>query len=146
MRWRGGRRSDNIEDRRGMTPIGRGLPMGGRTVAVGGGCGTLAVLIILFLLGVDPSQILQLLSGVQDTGGGAGLTEPPVPAGTPPPGDEAADFVSSVLASTEDTWEPLLAREGVRYERPHLVLFTNLVRSACGMSSAASGPFYCPED
>ena len=132
-------------------PGGRGFPIGGRGAAVGGGCGTLILVIVLAFLGVDPSQILQLLDPSGGGSGEAGSVRDPesparAPAGAPAPGDEAAQFVSVVLADTEDTWGPILARERVRYEPPTLVLFTDRVRSACGLASAASGPFYCPGD
>ena len=135
MRWRQGRRSEHVEDRRG-----RGF--GGGGLRIGGG-GLLLMLLVAWLLGADPLTLLQAL-------GGAGGQTVQVPAGSPgsapPPGDEASDFVSVVLADTEDTWGALFQAAGSRYEPPRLVLFTNVVRSACGTAQSAMGPFYCPMD
>jgi len=142
MRWRQGRRSENVEDRRGTRV---GLPRGG--LRLGGG-GLLLVLLAAWLLGANPLEVLSLLVG----GGGTGASFPEpaeLPGGAPaPPGasDEGADFVSVVLADTEDTWQALFAAGGERYEPPRLVLFTDVVESACGMAQAATGPFYCPRD
>jgi predicted metalloprotease len=101
-----------------------------------------------WLLGVNPLEILGLLAGAG--GGGASLEAPvPVPGATEgagDPGDEQAEFVSVVLADTEETWETLFAEAGARYVPPRLVLFGGVVRSACGMAQAAMGPFYCPSD
>ncbi len=129
MRWRQGRRSTNVEDRRG----GRG---GRRGVKVGGGMVVLALLAAL-LLGEDPGQVLDLLGG----DGQASLQQP-----APPANDAEADFVSVVLADTEDTWSALFASYGERYQPPRLVLYDDVVQSACGLGEAATGPFYCPGD
>lgn len=94
------------------------------------------------VLGVDPTQILQLLGGVQNSV----QTSPAPPPAAGGPQDEAADFVSVVLADTEDTWGGLFRAAGSRYDQPTLVLFENYVQSACGMTSSATGPFYCPGD
>jgi predicted metalloprotease len=90
------------------------------------------------------------------TGGGNGAVTTQVPDASYGPGaptqqsggpeDEAADFVSVVLGDTEDTWTELFAERGQRYQPPRLVLFTDVVRSACGMAQSAMGPFYCPAD
>jgi predicted metalloprotease len=147
MRWKDGRRSDNVEDRRGESPgIGtaaavpvvlRFLPAlvrskVGRTFLIAG------VLIFIGgrLLGVD---IFSLFFG-----GGAGT-----PASTQQfsqQEQELADFVSVVLADTEDTWNAIFSEQGANYREPTLVLFSGRVNSACGMASAAVGPFYCPGD
>jgi predicted metalloprotease len=129
MRWQMGRRSDNVEDRRGM-PIGRGT-------AVGGGIGGLVLVLLALWFGVDPSIVLQ--------GGDPG----PAPSGehrTPAANEPLRDFVSVVLADTEDTWRDLFAQMGRQYAEPTLVLFTGAVESACGFAEAAVGPFYCPGD
>lgn len=134
MRWEGGRRSDNVEDRRGM-PVGRG--------AVGGGLGVVVIALIAMFFGVDPTIILQ---------GGGGLAPPgsqqaPDPSTPRDPEEERMkDFVSVVLADTEDTWTALFAEASTRYEAPRLVLFSGAVRSACGHAESAMGPFYCPGD
>ncbi|MCM1981966.1 KPN_02809 family neutral zinc metallopeptidase [Lyngbya confervoides] len=127
MRWQRGRRSLNIEDRRGI---------GGPAVAAGGGIGGFILVLVAMLLGIDPSFILP-------QGG-------PPPAVPPPSvGDQheaLVDFVSVVLADTEDTWKPLFQEIGRPYQEPKLVLFRNQVNSACGLAQAAVGPFYCPAD
>jgi predicted metalloprotease len=130
MRWGSGRRSQNIEDRRGM----------GAPLAVGGGLGTVALLILALVFGFDPSVVLQ--------GGGP----PPDPTGardipaTSPGTDPLRDFVAVVLADTEDVWRDLFRRMNREYRDPTLVLFAGSVQSACGMAGSAVGPFYCPGD
>jgi uncharacterized protein len=136
MRWEDGRRSDNVEDRRGMTS---------RPAFVGGGLGTIVLVLLALYFGVDPSFLLQNAPvgqvGEQQPAG------PPVgPDGTPGRADPAVDFVSVVLADTEDTWTALFAERGQQYQVPKLVLFSGSVRSACGNAQAAMGPFYCPAD
>ena len=134
MRWKSGRRSQNVEDRRG-TRMGRGAAVGGV-----GGLGFLIIVVLYLLLGGDPAQLVEQMP--QAAGPSASTT-----TGPPPPGqEELADFVSVVLADTEDTWNPIFASIGRQYEEPKLVLFTGQVRSACGMAGAAMGPFYCPGD
>jgi predicted metalloprotease len=124
MRWEMGRRSDNIEDRRGM-----GMPL-----IAGGGIGTVILLLVAMFFGFDPSAIVQ--SGPQTSVGGQAS----------PKNDTARDFVSVVLADTEDTWQDIFTRMNREYREPKLVLFTGAVSSACGMAEAAVGPFYCPGD
>jgi uncharacterized protein len=123
---RTGRRSTNIEDRRGMR-----VPL-----AAGGGIGTVVLLLLALVFGLDPGLLLQ-------TDPTAPTTE--VPA-TAPGRDDARDFVSVVLADTEDTWRELFRRMNREYRDPKLVLFTDQVQSACGIAGAAVGPFYCPGD
>jgi len=132
MRWRKGRRSSNIEDRRGQRLRGG---------AFKGGIGTIVVALALgYFLGIDPSVLLQLQQGL----GSATTTETDY---QPTPEEaELAEFVSVVLADTEDTWREIFSSAGRTYEEPKLVLFSGSVRSACGMASAAMGPFYCPAD
>ena len=138
MRWRRGRRSDNIEDRRAQGGQGRrggGLPIGG------GGVGMIVVaLAAAYFLGVGPSVILN--QGLQgQTGGGAS------PSYVPNAEEEQlAEFISVVLADTEDTWHALFKKQGGQYQEPKLVLFSGSVQSACGFAKAAMGPFYCPGD
>ncbi len=167
MKWRGRRQSDNVEDGRrasrggigggfgrglGGSPFGGGrvrIPVGGRSGGMG--IGTLVVVgIVLMLLGINP---LTLLSG--DLGsviGGSSESDTRVarqlPAGSPGgvAEDEMKQFVSVVLADTEDTWNAIFTEAGERYPEPALHLFTGEVSSACGFASAASGPFYCPGD
>ena len=130
MDFRGGRRSRNVDDRRGARSA---------SVKLGGG-GAVVIVIIGLLMGQDPMTIL---SNVLEGGGTTSQT----PAQTSTEEDALADFVSLVLGDTEITW-PALMREqiGQTYVAPTLVLFTDRVQSACGMQSAAVGPFYCPAD
>ena len=130
MRWRGERRSDNVEDRRGVRPAGLAI----------GGLGGIALIVIALLMGADPMQLLQQVgttSMSSDQGG---------QAATNPEEDKLAEFVSVVLATTEDVWVDQFQREGMAYQVPKLVLFTSQVQSACGMAGSATGPFYCPAD
>ncbi len=134
MRWADGRRSSNVEDRRG----------GGGALAAGGiGLGTLLLAAVVGLLGGDPGAVLQ-----QAANGGLGGVAPEPPRGAPRSGagDRQADFVSVVLADTEDTWTDQFRRLGRTYEPPRLVLFDGVVASACGRAQASMGPFYCPAD
>jgi len=128
MRWTGGRRSDNIEDRRGM---------GGGTLIAGGGIGSVVLVLLALFFGFDPGAILQTDQ--------PGVSTTQAPSGSPAHDDER-EFVSVVLADTEDTWHELFQKMGRQYREPKLVLFTNSVQSACGMAGAAVGPFYCPSD
>jgi hypothetical protein len=90
--------------------------------------------------GIDPNLVLQGLDMVS-------TSQAPAPGRqSPAANDEQAQFVSVVLADTEDTWKQLFAASGQRYQEPRLVLFTDAVRSACGFANAAVGPFYCPAD
>ena len=134
MRLGGVRESGNVEDRRGM-----GLGKGG--MAVGGGCGTLIIVILALIFGVDPSQLL--------SGGDAGPVEGPAPTQQrpgPQQSDAAAQFIRRVLGTTEDTWNDIFRRNGSDYREPKLELFTGRTASACGRATAAVGPFYCPAD
>jgi len=130
MRWRGERRSDNVEDRRGVRPAGLAI----------GGLGGIALIVIALLMGADPIQLLQQVgttSMSSDQGG---------QVATNPEEDKLAEFVSVVLASTEDVWVDQFRMEGMAYQVPKLVLFTGQVQSACGIAGSATGPFYCPAD
>ena len=128
MRWRTGRRSRNVEDRRGRRVARRGV--------AGGGIGLVALALVAMFFGLDPTLILQ----------GLPQGEMSVPSGEPyrhsSTEQELADFVSVVLADTEDTWHPIFRQAGQRYREPRLVLFSGAVRSACGMAVSAVGPFY----
>jgi hypothetical protein len=131
MRWEFGRRSENVEDR-------RGVPVSG--AVVGGGIGTIILAVIVTLLGGDPTQILQQA---------APPTNSPyatAPRQTSPEQEKLADFVSVVLADTEDTWQDIFQQQGATYREPKLVLFSGAVKSACGLAESAMGPFYCPLD
>lgn len=135
MRMQGRRQSRNVEDRRGRSRmVTRGLPLG---------CGGLLLVLLFTCLGGDPQQLMDVIG--QGQGQGSAV---PAPGSVPgaPPGDSLGVFASQVLADTEDTWNELFRRDGLRYREPTLVIFSGNVRSACGFASAAVGPFYCPGD
>jgi predicted metalloprotease len=131
MRWQGRRQSGNVEDRRGI---------GGKQIAVGGGLGGLVVVVLLLLLGGNPDEVMQTL---QTDGTGA-----PASSGRPlsEKDRELGEFVSVILADTEDVWGGVFRQAGREYREPRLVLFSGQVSSACGYAGASSGPFYCPGD
>ncbi|MFA5505250.1 MAG: neutral zinc metallopeptidase [Vulcanimicrobiota bacterium] len=132
MKWQGRRGSENVVDRTG----GGG---GRRALMGGGGLGTLVLVVLLYFMGVSPSEIFSLLSGSQSS-------RPAVTRTEDAPPDERKEFVSVVLADTEDVWNELFQQQGETYAEPRLVLFEGEVSSACGFASAATGPFYCPGD
>jgi len=134
MRWRGRRQSSNVEDRRGRSMIRS-------KKGAGGGAAILLILAGLFF-GEDVQKVLSLFVGTQ----GQQAQQSSAPRGASAPNDEAAQFVRTILAETEDTWNAIFAQSGQRYQPPKLVLYEGQVRSACGVNSAASGPFYCPGD
>jgi uncharacterized protein len=133
MRWQDERRSDNVEDRRGISA---------GQVAVGGGIGTILIVLLLsFLTGADPRALMQRMQVAQPRAGQQ------KPAARSPEEEKQADFVKATLAMTEDVWTDLFARAGKKYQEPHLVLFSDRVNTeGCGLASTAVGPFYCPAD
>lgn len=151
MRWRQGRRSDHIEDRRGQRGFGGGrgstrrlrLPtgrMGGRSKGIS--VGFLLLLLVGAFFGLDPAQLLQTAGSGPSINVGNHAQAP----ARSPQEEQLADFVSVVLADTEDTWRGLFDQMGGTYREPTLVLFTDQVQSNCGVAGAAVGPFYCPAD
>lgn len=127
MKWQGRARSSNVDDRRGM---------GGKGIAgIGGGLGLIIAIIFAFMSG-DPGVVLDQISGGQTA----------APAQTTAQEDEAAEFVSVVLADTERIWTEIFEENGLEYTEPTLVLYTGQVASACGTAGASVGPFYCPGD
>jgi uncharacterized protein len=127
MRWKGRRESSNVEDRRRISPKG----------IVGGGIGGIVIIIVVMLLGGDPSSLLE---NVQlDNQSTTNYTESAEDK-------ELAQFVSVVLAETEDVWHQIFNNENETYREPKLVLFNGKVESACGIAGSATGPFYCPGD
>jgi uncharacterized protein len=129
MLWQGRRESENVEDARGSG--------GGGRIALGGGIGTVILVVLYLLLGGDPqalfnSQQAQLPQSAQYD--------------NQAPRDEASKFVAVVLADTEDAWQEIFRQMGREYQEPRLVLFTDLIQSGCGFASGATGPFYCPQD
>lgn len=135
MRWEGNRQSSNVEDARSGGG-GGGFGIGGGTI----GIGTIVIALIGgAILGVNPLTLLGILSG--------GEPAPQVQnAPAPPANDRMAQFVSTVLADTEDVWKQQFSAGGANYVEPKLVLFRGAVRTACGAGQAAMGPFYCPAD
>lgn len=131
MRWEGRRKSSNVDDRRGRSGGGG---FGGK--AIGGGFG-LILIIIFALLGGDPGALL---------GNNQITNQEPVPYESSAEEQELADFVSVVLADTEDIWTNIFKDYGYDYKEPVLVLFTGSVESACGVAGSSTGPFYCPGD
>jgi uncharacterized protein len=129
MLWQGRRESENVDDARGSG--------GGGRIVLGGGIGTVILVVAYLLLGGDPqalfqSQQAQLPQSAQ--------------VDSQAPRDEASKFVAVVLADTEDAWNEIFRQMGRQYEEPRLVLFTDLIQSGCGFASGATGPFYCPQD
>jgi predicted metalloprotease len=130
MRWQGRRRSVYVDDRRRV----------GRPGVVGGGLGTIVLVLAALYFGIDPTFLLQGLEVAR--------VDAPAPGRSagPPADDPLAEFVSVVLADTEDVWHAAFRRVGRTYREPTLVLLSGQVRSACGLGQAAMGPFYCPAD
>lgn len=129
MRWKGRRQSDNVEDRRGSRVPKK---------MAGGSVGALLLIALVYLLGGDPAEFTSMLGeGTQSS------VESYQPTAEE---DEQTQFVKVVLAETEDVWGMLFQQAGMTYRQPRLVLFNGQVESACGFSSAATGPFYCPGD
>jgi uncharacterized protein len=127
------RRSDNVDDERGSSFGGRGT---------GIGIGTIVIVIAGYFLGVNPATLLGLLNGSPDA------PAPPSASAAAPSDapDPQLDFVRAILGETEDVWGEYFQQRGHTYIPPHLVLFSGSISSACGLASAASGPFYCPGD
>jgi len=129
MKWKGRAQSGNIEDRRGLS---------GKKLVAGGTVGTLVIVVIVYLLGGDPSSVINTL---QSPG-----TEQIADSAVIRAEEELAGFASVVLKDTEDIWHMLFRENGETYREPTLVLFSGSVESACGYSGSATGPFYCPGD
>ncbi len=136
MRWGDLRRSENVEDRRGM---GGGGGFRGGGIGIGG---LILVGLLAWATGIDPRIILGGLETIQGPGGGTQVQEGKQGA----PTDETGQFVSAVLGSTEDVWTQIFQQQGQTYQKPRLVLFSGSTPTACGMGQSAMGPFYCPPD
>jgi hypothetical protein len=134
MRWEDRRRSSNVEDRRGIR-ISRKM--------AGGGLGTLLLVIVALYFGVDPSI---LMNQDQISIPGTQHSQQSAPYSGSAEENRLAEFISVVLADTEDTWHAMFQSMGRTYEEPTLVMFSGSVESACGFASEAVGPFYCPAD
>ena len=153
MRWGDFRRSENVEDRTEGAPEGGGgggFPFGG--LHIGGGA--LIILVIVgMLFGINPLEMLGLLSGGDGGGGTVQQAPQTAPPGYGPQGGTGAttadvnkDFSAAILGDTEDVWGAIFQHNGSRYVPPRLVLYRGQTRSACGRAVAAVGPFYCPGD
>src|SRR4029453_11196745 len=118
-----------VEDARGSG--------GGGRIVLGGGIGTVILVVLYLLLGGD----LQTLFNSQQ----AQLPQT-AQYDSQAPRDEASKFVAVVLAGTEDAWHEIFRQMGREYQEPKLVLFTDLIQSGCGFARGATGPFYCPQD
>lgn len=127
MRWQGGRRSGNVEDRRGMGPV----------AVAGGGIGALVLALIGYFVFGDPNA----LSGLEQA---APAEQQEGVVGSPQ--DEQAAFMDTILASTEDVWSAEFAKVGKHYDPTRLVLYEEGTTTACGVGQSAMGPFYCPRD
>ncbi|MER2037729.1 MAG: neutral zinc metallopeptidase [Solibacillus sp.] len=133
MEVKGRRKSSNVEDRRGISAgkIGGGL----------GGIGIVIAIIFTLLNGGDTGDVLDTVTkSITQNGQTTENYEPTAEE------EELAEFISIVLADTEDVWQKVFAENGMTYQNPTLVLFTNSVSSGCGLQNAAVGPFYCPAD
>jgi predicted metalloprotease len=134
-----GRESENVEDRRGQSP-------GRRNFFQGIGIGTILIMLAALYFGIDPRLVMTVLGGLGMLGGNTPTAEYSGPAPKPPAGDAQAQFVSKVLADTEDSWNEIFRQSGRTYRDPTLVLFSGVTPTACGMGQRAMGPFYCPLD
>jgi predicted metalloprotease len=128
MRWKGREQSGNVEDRRGVS---------GRTIVAGGTVGTIVIALLVWILGGNPMEVLN--NRAQETENATEGTNTQA-------SDELTQFVSVVLKDTEDVWKTLFTQSGSTYREPVLVIYSQATQSACGYSSAATGPFYCPGD
>jgi len=142
MRWKGRKQSSNIEDRRHSAggngqrrPSSGGMKMGG----IG-----FFIMLLIFLFTGQGQNFMDMMGGEAQTG--AGGTSVPNSSNIQPGTDDGREFIAVVLKDTENVWNPIFQNAGGRYEEPTVVLFEDEVRSACGMTSSATGPFYCPGD
>jgi hypothetical protein len=136
MRWSDMRPSENVEDR--TSGGGRGFGIGG--IPLGGGA-LLLIVVVSLLFGVNPLEILGLMSGEAPV-----VQQQSVPGNGQQAQDPRRDFVGRVLGDTEDVWGGIFQANGKRYTPPRLVLFRDATQSACGVARTAVGPFYCPSD
>lgn len=133
MKWQGRRKSDNVEDRRGLS---------GGKIAVGGGVIGIIVLLLNLFGGENAKMLTPVLEQMQQ----GQQSAPTEQVELTPEQKELGDFASTVFADTEDVWHKVFKENGMTYEEPKMVLFTGQVQTACGGATSASGPFYCPGD
>jgi predicted metalloprotease len=140
MRWEDFRRSENVEERSGMS--GGGFPLGGgMRLGIGG---IVIAVIVGMLFGINPLQMLGMLMG-----GGGPAIEAPAPSGPqsgPQRTDPQRDFVAAIVGDTEDVWGRVFQSAGSRYDAPKVTIFHGGIDTRCGTATRAVGPFYCPED
>ncbi len=134
MRWKGRRKSENVQDSRAMSPKAVGV----------GGLGMVVILVIMWLLGADPRALMEVAQN--NPGGGGGQQQQQGEFQETPEERELVEFVSVVLADTEDVWKEIFSEQGAEYVIPKLEIYRESVRSACGLGQAETGPFYCPAD
>ena len=139
MKWDDFRRSDNVEESSG------GGGFGGGGMRLGGGA-IVVVVVVSLLLGKNPLEMLAMLGDGTSPTVQTQTQAPTNPSAPPTVRDKQKDFVAAVLGDTEDVWGGIFQQLGTRYEPPKLTLFRGQVDSACGLASAAMGPFYCPGD
>jgi predicted metalloprotease len=136
MDWEKGEESGNLEDRRRISP---------RALAVGGGVGGVILVLIAAVLGVDPQMLNRFLGNAPGGGqGGAGRQAEERPETAEE--RRSRKFAATILRFTEVVWDEQFRKASKRYEPPHMVLFTDEVRTGCGTAPSAVGPFYCPAD
>ena len=133
MKWQGRRKSDNVEDRRGMSS-------GGKTIVGGGIIG-----IIILLLNVFGGENAQMLTPILEQMN-QGQSTPTEQRDLTAKELEEQDFVKTLLADNEDVWTKIFNENNLNYKKPNIVLFSGAVETACGNATSDSGPFYCPED
>jgi len=139
MQWEGRRGSENVEDRRGQG----GMLSGRRGCSLGGGIGMIVIALVVWLMGGNPLQVIGLMEGDPMSGSGYTQEQEYTPSTEE---NNQAEFVSVVLADTEDVWTSIFNEMGKTYRKPTLVLFTGYTTSACGTAQSSTGPFYCSED
>ncbi|MDR6533473.1 putative metalloprotease [Caulobacter rhizosphaerae] len=130
MQWGGGRREGNIEDRRGLGPVG----------VAGGGIGALVLAAVgYFVFGISPEQTMSVVGGAQQPAAQEGVRGQV--------SDREGQFIDVIETSNTDVWGPLLAKHDVTYRPPAaVVLYTQATGTGCGTGQSAMGPFYCPAD
>ena len=149
MKWEDGRRSDNVEDQRDDesteyeeqrgSSSGSGIRIGGIS-----GFGAIVIILLGLYFGIDPSFLMQ--SGTSPKSQSVSKSKSKQQRNKTVRNDEIKEFISVVLADTEDVWRDIFEKSGKQYRDPKLVLFSGSVKSACGFADAATGPFYCPGD
>ncbi|WP_428943717.1 KPN_02809 family neutral zinc metallopeptidase [Pantoea sp. FN060301] len=137
MRWQGRRESDNVDDRRNQS----GPTMGGGRMRIPRGKGGIILLIIVMIAGYYGYDLSPLLTGETRS-----VSQSQQQQGVDPRQDEAAQFTSVILATTEDTWQKIFQQMDKTYTPPKLVMYRGATRTGCGTGQSVMGPFYCPAD